>query len=166
MRSETATGWRGEGWGRARGKSSQDGSGDGNDGGGLWREEGRTGGKRGHRKLESWEKAKEGVVLGARRAQAPGFPVALPFGRAIGGAFLPANTYPGERGASCSLTRAVRVVPSSRRRQSFYIHTKTRVPRWWPPCGGPLGAGSAAAAAAAAAPCAAGWSGQGTVIKK
>lgn len=31
-----------------------------------------------HRKLESWEKAKEGVVLGARasrRAQAPGFPV-------------------------------------------------------------------------------------------
>lgn len=34
--------------------------------------------RRAHRKLESWEKAKEGVVLGARasrRAQAPGLPV-------------------------------------------------------------------------------------------
>lgn len=32
--------------------------------------------------------------------------MALPFGRAIGGAFLPANTYPEERGASYSLSRA------------------------------------------------------------
>jgi len=34
--------------------------------------------RRAHHKLESWEKAKEGVVLGARasrRAQAPGLPV-------------------------------------------------------------------------------------------
>jgi len=155
MRSGTATGTGGPG-----GKSSQDGSGDGNDGGERWRE-GRTGGERAHRKLESWEKAKDGVgARSSQRAQAPGLPVALPFGRAIGGAFLPANTYPGERGASCSLSRGVRVEPSSRgrrcHRQSFYIHTKTRVPRWWPPCG-PLGAGSAAAAAAAAAAAVRGW---------
>lgn len=54
-----------------------------------------------HRKLESWEKAKEGVVpraadLGAR-AQARGRPCALPLCRAIGGASLAANTCPGGR---------------------------------------------------------------------
>lgn len=48
--------------------------------GGREREEGAQEGEEEgvHRKLESWEKAKEGVVLGARasrRAQAPGFPV-------------------------------------------------------------------------------------------
>lgn len=52
-------------------------------------------------------------------------------------------------------SRTARVVPSCRHRhrQSFHIHTKTRVPRWWHRgVWWPLGAGSAAAAAA---PCAA-----------
>lgn len=57
-----------------------------------------------HRKLESWEKAKEGVVLGAEirsRAQARGRPCILPLWDAIGGASLAANTCPGPAYATC-----------------------------------------------------------------
>ena len=57
-----------------------------------------------HRKLESWEKAKEGVVLGTEarpRAQARGRPCTLPLWHAIGGACLAANTCPGPVYATC-----------------------------------------------------------------
>lgn len=65
-----------------------------------------------HRKLESWEKAKEGVVLGAEirsRAQARGRPCILPLWDAIGGASLAANTCPGPAYA----TRVTPVSPST-----------------------------------------------------
>lgn len=142
-------------------KLTRDGSDDGNDGGesddGEREDRGGCAGEGGEgsegggapqaRKLGKSQGRGCAWCAGQLEGASSGFSCALPLGRAIGGAFLPANTCPGERVLA---SRAAAVAP-----QSFHIHTKTRVPRWWPHGGvvwWPLGAGSPAAAAATA-PC-------------
>jgi hypothetical protein len=60
---------------------------------------------------------------------------ALPFGRAIGGAF-PTLQYMSRGNAGDSLSSGASRAeppPPPMRCQSFHIHTETRVPRWWAP---------------------------------
>lgn len=83
----------------------QNGSGDGNDDGERWREEGRGDRRREERGGLAPQARKLGKSQGRGCAWCAGQPegassgssCALPLGRAIGGAFLPANTCPGER---------------------------------------------------------------------
>lgn len=130
-------------------------AGDGNDDGERWREEGRgdrTRGVRGGRTASSkvGKKPRKGLCL-----------VRGPAGGRKLRVFLCPPTWSRDRWSfptrqymsrgTRTRSRTARVVPSRRHRhrQSFHIHTKTRVPRWWHRgVWWPLGAGSAAAAAA------------------